>query len=62
MSPSLELKVTRTCEPMGSVTAVSKPGDVGAQLAKLKDGQLVLLRIRRGDSASFVAVPFGGRQ
>ena len=39
-----------------------KVEDVAAALAKLKEGDMALLRIRRGDSALFIAVPVGGRQ
>jgi serine protease Do len=42
--------------------AVSKPADVVAIVNKAKDGEMVLLRVRRGASAAFVAVPVGGRQ
>jgi len=41
---------------------VARPADVTAALGKLKDGELMLLRISRGDGALFVAVPVGGRQ
>ncbi|BDG06626.1 trypsin-like peptidase domain-containing protein [Anaeromyxobacter oryzae] len=41
---------------------VKKPDDVRAAVGKLKDGDMVLLRVRRGDQAVFVAVPVGGRQ
>ncbi|HET9551585.1 MAG TPA: trypsin-like peptidase domain-containing protein [Anaeromyxobacteraceae bacterium] len=41
---------------------VSKPADLSAIVSKLKDGDLLLLRVRRGDGAAFVAVPVGGRR
>jgi serine protease Do len=41
---------------------VRRPEDVKAAIAKVKDGEVVLLRVRRGDSAVFVGVPVGGRQ
>jgi serine protease Do len=40
---------------------VRKPEDVRNAVANLKEGQMVLLRVRRGDQAVFVAVPVGGR-
>jgi serine protease Do len=42
--------------------AVSSPADVSAVVGKLKDGDMLLLRVRRNDGAFFVAVPVGGRQ
>jgi serine protease Do len=42
--------------------AVRKPDEVRGAVAKLKTGEMVLLRVRRGDQAVFVAVPVGGRQ
>jgi serine protease Do len=42
--------------------AVARPADVSAALKPLKDGDLLLLRIRRGENSLFVAVPVGGRQ
>jgi len=42
--------------------AVAKPSDVSAAVGKMKDGELLLLRVRRGEAAIFVAVPVGGRQ
>jgi serine protease Do len=42
--------------------AVKKPDDVRSMVAKMKDGDMALLRVRRGDQAVFVAVPVGGRQ
>jgi len=41
---------------------VKKVEDVAAAVAKMKEGSMALLRVRRGDSAIFVAVPVGGRQ
>ena len=41
---------------------VRKPAEVGEIISKLADGELVLMRVRRGDGAIFLAVPLGGRQ
>ena len=41
---------------------VSKPGDLVGLVAKLKDGDMALLRIRRGPTQAYVAVPVGGRK
>jgi serine protease Do len=41
---------------------VKKVEDVAGAIAKMKDGEMALLRLRRGDSTRFVAVPIGGRQ
>jgi len=41
---------------------VKAPADVAKALARLKDGDMALLRVKRGGGAVFVAVPFGGRQ
>ncbi len=41
---------------------VKKVEDVAAALAKMKEGDMALMRVRRGDSAVFIAVPVGGRQ
>jgi serine protease Do len=41
---------------------VKKPEDVASVIGKLKEGQMALLRIRRGDASLFLAVPVGGRQ
>jgi serine protease Do len=41
---------------------VKKVEDVAGALAKMKEGEIALLRVRRGDSALYVAVPVGGRQ
>jgi serine protease Do len=42
--------------------AVRRPEEVKAGVDKMKDGEMALLRIRRGDAAIFVAVPVGGRR
>ncbi len=42
--------------------AVHRPEDVRDAVAGMKDGQMVLLRVKRGDQAVFVAIPVGGRQ
>ncbi len=42
--------------------AVKTVEDVAAVLAKTKEGDMALMRVRRGDSAIFIAVPVGGRQ
>ena len=41
---------------------VSKPGDLTAIVGKMKDGDMALLRIRRGANSAFIAVPIGGRK
>jgi serine protease Do len=41
---------------------VKRPDEVAALIGKMKDGELALLRVRRGDTALFLAVPVGGRQ
>jgi serine protease Do len=41
---------------------VKKPEDVAAAISKMKEGQIALLRIKRGDQTAFIAVPVGGRQ
>ena len=41
---------------------MKKIEDIAGALAKLKEGEMALLRVRRGDSALFIAVPVGGRQ
>ncbi len=41
---------------------VKKIEDVANAIGKMKEGEMVLLRVRRGDSALFLAVPVGGRQ
>ncbi len=41
---------------------VTKPDQVAAIVGKMKEGEMALLRIRRGDAAIFVAVPVGGRK
>jgi serine protease Do len=41
---------------------VTKPSDLSAIVGRMKDGDLLLLRVRRGDGAAYVAVPVGGRR
>jgi serine protease Do len=41
---------------------VKKVDDVANAIGKMKEGDMALLRLRRGDSTRFVAVPIGGRQ
>ncbi len=41
---------------------VKAPADVQRALGKLKEGDMALLRVRRGGGAVFVAVPFGERK
>jgi serine protease Do len=41
---------------------VSKPGDLVGLVGKLKDGEMALLRVRRGAVHAFVAIPVGGRK
>jgi serine protease Do len=41
---------------------VKKPDDVSSSVKKMKEGQMALLRIRRGTDSAFIAVPVGGRQ
>jgi serine protease Do len=41
---------------------VGKPEQIGEMVAKLKEGDTALLRVRRGDAAFFVAVPIGGEK
>jgi serine protease Do len=41
---------------------VKKVEDIASGLSKMKEGDMALLRVRRGDSALYVAVPVGGRQ
>jgi len=41
---------------------VKQPSDVAGLVGKMKDGEMALLRVRRGDSALYLAVPVGGRQ
>jgi serine protease Do len=36
--------------------------DVAQSIAKMKDGDVALLRVRRGQELFYVAVPVGGRQ
>ena len=42
--------------------AVTKPDQVAQIVGKMKDGDMALLRVKRGDAAVFIAVPVGGRQ
>jgi len=42
--------------------SVKKPEDVAEAIRKMKEGDMALLRVRRGDASVFVAVPVGGRQ
>jgi serine protease Do len=41
---------------------VKRPEDVSGAVGKMKEGEMVLLRVQRGDVALFVAVPVGGRR
>jgi serine protease Do len=41
---------------------VKSPNDLAKALSKLKDGDMALLRVKRGGGAVFVAVPYGGRK
>ncbi len=41
---------------------VTKPGDLKGLLDKMKEGDMALLRVRRGDNTFFVPVPVGGRR
>jgi serine protease Do len=41
---------------------VARPADLVAIVEKMKDGDMALLRIRRGPTTAFVAVPVGGRK
>ncbi len=41
---------------------VKKIEDVSSAIGKMKEGEMALLRVRRGDSALYLAVPVGGRQ
>jgi serine protease Do len=43
-------------------TAVARPEQLSAALKGMKDGQMLLLRVKRGDASLFLAVPVGGRQ
>jgi len=42
--------------------AVKSPDDVKKTIEKMKPGDMALLRVKRGDQASFFAIPVGGRQ
>jgi serine protease Do len=41
---------------------VKKVEDVAGAVAKMKEGDMALLRVRRGENALYLAVPVGGRQ
>jgi serine protease Do len=41
---------------------VTKPSDVSDALKGLKDGDLLLLRVRRSDRSFYMTIPVGGRQ
>jgi serine protease Do len=41
---------------------VAKTSDISDALKSLKDGDLLLLRVRRGDRSFFMTIPVGGRQ
>jgi serine protease Do len=41
---------------------VTRPSDVSDALKSLKDGEILLLRVRRGDRAFYMTIPVGGRQ
>ena len=41
---------------------VTRPDEITAIIGKLKDGDMALLRVRRGDVSIYVPVPVGGRQ
>jgi serine protease Do len=41
---------------------VKKTQEVVQTISKMKDGEMALLRVRRGEAAVYVAVPVGGRQ
>jgi serine protease Do len=41
---------------------VTKPEDMRSAVAKMKEGDMALLRVRRGDAAVFIAVPVGGNK
>jgi len=41
---------------------VTRPADVSEALKSLKDGDLPLLRVRRGERSFFMTIPVGGRQ
>jgi serine protease Do len=41
---------------------VGRPEQIGEAVGKAKEGEVVLLRVRRGDAAFFVAVPIGGEK
>ncbi len=41
---------------------VKRSQDIAAEVGKMKDGDVALLRVKRGDQSVFVAVPVGGRR
>jgi serine protease Do len=41
---------------------VKTPDDVKNAINKMKQGEMALLRVRRGDQAVYLPVPVGGRQ
>jgi serine protease Do len=41
---------------------VKAPADIAGRIGKMKDGEMALLRVRRGPTAVYIAVPVGGRQ
>jgi serine protease Do len=41
---------------------VTTPDQIAGLVGKMKDGEMALLRVRRGDGAVYIAVPVGGRQ
>ncbi len=41
---------------------VKRSQDIAGEIGKMKDGDVALMRVRRGDQAIFVAVPVGGRR
>ena len=48
---------------VGDHLALEKlPAEVSEALKTLKDGELLLLRVRRGERSFFMTIPVGGRQ
>jgi serine protease Do len=41
---------------------VARPGDLSGIVEKMKEGDVALLRIRRGATVAFLAIPVGGRK
>lgn len=41
---------------------VKQPADVASLIGKMKDGDIALLRVRRAETALYLAVPVGGRR